>query len=40
MTPGGPAEQAGLRGFRIVAQKKRQGPFIYEIETIDRSQPT
>jgi len=37
MTPGGPAEEAGLRGIRIVRQKKRQGPFVYETETIDRS---
>src|SRR5688572_721990 len=37
MTPGGPAEEAGLRGIRVVRQKKRQGPFVYETETIDRS---
>jgi S1-C subfamily serine protease len=37
MTPGGPAEAAGLRGIRIVRQKKRQGPFVYETESIDRS---
>ncbi len=37
MTPGGPAEQAGLRGIRIVRERKRQGPFVYETETIDRS---
>ncbi len=37
MTPGGPAEQAGLRGFRVVKQRKRQGPFTYETETVDRS---
>jgi S1-C subfamily serine protease len=37
MTPGGPAEQAGLRGIRIARQKKRQGPFVYETETVDRS---
>jgi S1-C subfamily serine protease len=37
MTPGGPAEQAGLRGIRIVRERKRQGPFVYETESIDRS---
>jgi S1-C subfamily serine protease len=37
MTPGGPAEQAGLHGIRIVRQKKRQGPFVYDTETVDRS---
>jgi S1-C subfamily serine protease len=37
MATGGPAEQAGMRGFRIVKQRKRQGPFTYETETIDRS---
>jgi S1-C subfamily serine protease len=37
MTPGGPAEQAGLRGFRIVKQRRKQGPFSYESQTIDRN---
>ena len=37
MTTGGPAERAGLRGFRIVRQKRRQGPFSYEAQAIDRS---
>jgi len=37
MTPNGPAEKAGLRGFRIVREKKRQGPFSYEKQTIDRN---
>ena len=37
MAPGGPAERAGLRGIRIVRERKRQGPFVYETETIDRS---
>ena len=32
-----PAEQAGLRGFRIVKQRKRQGPFTVESESVDRS---
>ena len=37
LLPDGPAERAGLRGFRIVRQKKRQGPFVYEYETVDRN---
>jgi S1-C subfamily serine protease len=37
MATGGPAEQAGLRGFRIVKQRKRQGPFTVESESVDRS---
>ena len=38
LTPGGPAERAGLRGFRIVREQKRRGPFNYEERHIDRSQ--
>jgi len=34
---GGPAEQAGLRGFRVVRQKRRRGPFITTDVYIDRS---
>lgn len=37
MQPGGPAERAGLRGFRIVREQKRRGPFTYEERAIDRS---
>jgi S1-C subfamily serine protease len=37
LTPGGPADQAGLQGFRRVKTRRRQGPVIYETETIDRS---
>jgi S1-C subfamily serine protease len=37
MTPGGPAEQAGLRGFRIVKQRRGQGPFSYQSTTVDRT---
>ena len=37
LLPDGPAERAGLRGFRIVRQKRRQGPFVYEYETVDRN---
>jgi S1-C subfamily serine protease len=38
LTAGGPAERAGLRGFRIVREQKRRGPFTYEERRIDRSQ--
>ena len=37
LTPGGPADQAGLRGFRMVRQQRRRGPFVYEETQIDRS---
>ncbi len=37
MSRGGPAERAGLRGFRVIRQQKRRGPFIYEERRIDRS---
>jgi len=37
LMPGGPAERAGLRGFRKVVERHRQGGLIYETETIDRS---
>jgi S1-C subfamily serine protease len=37
LAPGGPAERAGLRGPKAVRQQKRQGPFVYEYQTIDRS---
>ncbi len=38
MQPGGPAERAGLKGFRIVREQKRRGPFTYEERSIDRTQ--
>jgi S1-C subfamily serine protease len=34
--PGSPAERAGLRPIRIIRERKRQGPFVYETESIDR----
>lgn len=34
----GAAERAGLQGFRIVRQQRRSGPFIYEQQSVDRSQ--
>jgi S1-C subfamily serine protease len=37
VTQGGPAEIAGLRGFRVVRQRRRQGPFTYETQSIDRN---
>jgi S1-C subfamily serine protease len=37
LAPGGPAERAGLRGFRTVRQQRRRGPFVYEETQIDRS---
>jgi S1-C subfamily serine protease len=37
LQPGGPAEQAGLHGFKLVKERKRQGPFVYESTSIDRS---
>jgi len=37
LVPGGPAERAGLRGFRVIREQKRRGPFIYEERRIDRS---
>lgn len=37
MAEGGPAERAGLRGFRVVKQQKRRGPFVYEESKIDRT---
>ena len=30
--------QQGLRGFRVVRETKRRGPFTYEEKKIDRSQ--
>lgn len=37
MTAGGPAERAGLQGYKIVRQQRRQGPFQYEETRVDRS---
>jgi S1-C subfamily serine protease len=38
LVPDGPAERAGLRGFKVVREQKRRGPFIYEERKVDRSQ--
>ncbi len=36
LAPGGPAEKAGLHGPKVERHRKRQGPFVYEYQTIDR----
>ena len=38
MAPNGPAAQAGLQGFRIVARKRQVGGFTFNETGIDRSQ--
>ncbi|MDZ4782903.1 MAG: trypsin-like peptidase domain-containing protein [Planctomycetia bacterium] len=37
LAPDGPAERAGLRGPKLIRERKRQGPFVYEYQTVDRS---
>ena len=37
LDPGGPAQQAGLQGFKITRQRRRQGPFVYDYQTVDRT---
>jgi S1-C subfamily serine protease len=37
LVPGGPAERAGLRGPQIKREQRRQGPFTYEYQTVDRA---
>jgi S1-C subfamily serine protease len=37
LAPGSAAERAGLHGPKITRQQKRQGPFVYEYQTVDRS---
>ena len=34
---GGPAEQAGLRGWKLVRRNVRRGPLVYTVEQADRS---
>lgn len=36
VVPGGPADRAGLRGFRVVTQREQRGGFIYEKSYVDR----
>lgn len=38
VTPGGPAERAGLKGFSLVRSRSRRGPYIVEETRIDQSQ--
>jgi len=37
VAPDGPAERAGVRGFRVIRERRRQGPFMAEFERVDRS---
>jgi len=37
LVPGGAAEKAGLKGPKIVRQRRREGPFVYESTRIDRT---
>jgi S1-C subfamily serine protease len=37
VSPDGPAERAGIRGFRVVRERRRQGPFMVDSERVDRS---
>jgi S1-C subfamily serine protease len=37
LTPGGPADRAGLRGFRRVVERRQQGGVVFERERIDRA---
>jgi S1-C subfamily serine protease len=36
LVPEGPAERAGIRGFRMIKERRRQGPFVSEVTRIDR----
>jgi S1-C subfamily serine protease len=38
LLPEGPAERAGLRGFRLIKEEKREGLFMVVKTSIDRSQ--
>ena len=37
LTPGGPAERAGLQGPKIEKKQRRQGPFVVEQVTVNRA---
>ena len=37
LVPDGPAEHAGMRGFKVIRERRRQGPFMTETERVDRS---
>jgi S1-C subfamily serine protease len=36
-TPDGPADRAGLQGFRLVRERSRRGPYVFERTRIDQS---
>jgi len=38
LVPDGPADKAGLKGYRIVLERRRQGAFIFEQRRVDPSQ--
>ena len=37
VVPDGPADRAGIKGFRVVRERRRQGPFVTEFERVDRT---
>ncbi len=37
LAPDGPAERAGIRGFKVIRERRRQGPFTVETTRVDRS---
>lgn len=38
VTEGGPAARAGIKGFRVVAQRRQRGGFTFNETSVDRSQ--
>lgn len=37
LTPGGAAERAGLRGPKIVRERRQKGQYVYESQAVDRA---
>jgi len=37
LAPDGPAERAGMRGFKVIRERRRQGPFMVETQRVERS---
>jgi S1-C subfamily serine protease len=37
LVPEGPAERAGIRGFKVIRERRRQGPFMAEFTRVDRA---
>jgi serine protease DegQ len=37
VVPEGAADRAGIKGFRVVRERRRQGPFVAEFERVDRT---